>query len=619
MSLVAGAVPNKALEEWAKTASVKTIPQLFRQAVDKVGSRPFLGEKVAGSYQFRTYKQIQTLVHDFAAALIDLGLEPGDRVALFSNNRPEWVITDLGAMHAGCVSVPLYATLAEGDVKHILTDCGAKVVVTASEAHTQKVISVEAQCPDLQHIVAIEPTSATSTKKLWTWTDFLKHGRDQMSARQAEIENRIANLQATDLATIVYTSGTTGKQKGAMLAHGNIVSNATTVVGLVNLQAVDVELSFLPLSHTFERIVYYGLIAAGASIGYAESIDTVADNLKELRPTVVPSVPRLFEKIHARVMAQAAASPLKAKIFDWALKVGREFREASYRGSVPPLLKLQHQIAHKLVFSKIHERTGGNVRFFISGGAPLRRDVGEFFLDAGFLLLEGYGLTETSPVLTVNPPHHPKIGTVGKPIPHVEIKIADDGEILCKGPNIMLGYFGNEQATREVIDEQGWFHTGDIGRFDEDGYLMITDRKKELLVMSNGKNVAPQPIENALKSSPFIEQAVVIGDNRNFISALVVPDFAALEAWAKGEGVPTERSALCSHPKTYEKLMSEVNRLCADMNSYERVKKICILEREMTLESGELTPTLKVKRRVVNEKYKDKIEAMYAETATTAG
>ncbi len=603
------AVPA-ALEKWASTAEVRTLPEVFRRSVARVGSRPYLGEKVDGVYRFQTYAEVQTKVHRLACALIELGLEPGDRVANFSNNRPEWPMTDLGAVHAGCVHVPMYSTLNSSDLGYILRDSGARVVLAATPEHLRKVLAVEKDCPRLEHVVAIEPAEGSSSRRLWSWQELLEFGAAKLSEHGPEMERRVAGLQPWDVCSLVYTSGTTGHPKGAMLMHGNFVSNASTLVPWIQATSEDVELSFLPLSHVFERIAYYVLTFAGGAIGYATSIETVAEDLLSLRPTIVPSVPRLFEKIHARVFQQAQG--LKGSILRWAVGVGSSCREAALTGPVPVGLRVQRALAHKLVFGKIHARTGGRVRCFFSGGAPLRRDVGEFFLNAGFSIVEGYGLTETSPVLTVNPMSEPRIGTVGKVLPGVEVRIADDGEILARGPNVMLGYFNRPEATAEALEPDGWFHTGDVGRFDADDYLVITDRKKELLVLSNGKNVAPQPLEQQIKASPWIEQAVVVGDGRNFVGALVVPVYSRIEEWAAEQGLPTERASLLAEPRLRDLLFAEVQSACQDFSNYEKVKKIAVLDRELTMDQGELTPTLKVKRRVVDEHFRREIEEIYS-------
>ncbi len=600
--------------KWAEQAEHKTIPEMFRATVEKHPNERFLGEKKDGAYRYQTYKQAQEKVEQFAAALIELGLEAKDRVALISNNRPEWPITDLGAMHAACISAPLYPSLSPEAIEYILKDSAARVVVAASEQHLSAILSIEKNCKKLEHIVSIAPVGeAQSKKKLWDWDDFLQHGQEHLETHREELEKRIAAIEPTDVCSLVYTSGTTGDPKGAMLMHGNFMSNCTSVLPHIDVRPGDIELSFLPLSHVFERVVYYAMIGAAATIAYAESIDTVRDNLLEVRPHIVPSVPRLFEKIHAGVLAKVHDDlNMKRRMFFWALGVGKDYFEARLKGAVPGGLKLKYKLAHKLVLSKIHDRTGGRIRLFVSGGAPLRKDVGEFFLHAGFNLIEGYGLTETSPVITMNPPSRPMMGTVGKMISHVEVKIADDGEILTRGPQVMRGYFNKPDATQEAINSEGWFHTGDVGEFTDQNYLRITDRKKEILVMSNGKNVAPQPIEQAIKSSQFIEQAVLIGDNRKFISALVVPNFEALKGWAEENGLESAPEKLAASEKLAEFLLKECHQACVDFSKYEQVKKITLLPKELSQEAGELTPTLKVKRRVINQNYAEEIERLYA-------
>lgn len=605
------------VREWAEKNPVSTIPKLFRKAFEKhnAAGRNYLGCKVNGVYKFETYQQIRDKVERFAAGLIELGMQPNDRLGQIANNRPEWVITDLGTMHAGCIHAPLYPTLATEAIEYILKDCGARVAVCATSKHLESVIASEAELPSLEHIICMfEPGETKSGRKVWSWDTFLKLGADNFEKHKAEIESRISNLKATDVCSLVYTSGTTGEPKGAMLMHGNFASNAQTSVPLLEFSTEDLELSFLPLCHVFERVAYYSVTSMGATIAYAESVDTVGANMKEVRPTVMPSVPRLFEKIYARITDKVAAGPAtKRAIFAWAMGVGKKHFQAKIAGTLNPFLKLQYAMAHKLALSKLHTETGGRIRLFCSGGAPLRKDVGEFFLSAGFILTEGYGLTETSPVICFNPLRRPKNGTVGKVVPDVHVRIAEDGEILCKGPNVMLGYFNKPQATRDAITDDGWFHTGDIGVLDEEGYLAITDRKKDLLVMSNGKNVAPQPIEQLIQSSPYVEQCVVLGDNKKFIAALIVPTYGNLKDWCTQNSIPHDPDALSTNPKLVEFLQGEVNRLCADLSGYERVKAIALLPRELTLEHGEMTPTLKVKRKVVNQKYSDKIGSLYPE------
>lgn len=618
MSITLGYTPHKTLLAWEKTAEVRTIPQLFERALKKNPDKMMLACKKDGRYQGYTYEEVADNVERLSYGLMTLGLSPEDRVAQVSSNRPEWVFADLGILSAGGIHVPIYPTLAASGIAYILRDARVQIVLVANVDQVQKVLGIADEVPDLRYVVCYDDgpgiPSDTGRLQVHKLTDLLEKGWARRSELADERRRRIGNLTASHVASLVYTSGTTGEPKGAMLMHGNFASNCSQVAPLMGLREDDIELSFLPLCHVFERIAYYALLYVGATIYYAESIEAVPANLVEVRPTIVPSVPRLFEKIHGRVMEGVEkGSPLKRRIFGWAMRVGRAVREHREAGMPVKLnLHLAEGIAHKLVFSKIHERTGGRLRIFISGGAPLRRDIAEFFADIGITICEGYGLTETSPVITFNRPDNVRFGSVGQPVPGVEVKIADDGEILTRGPHVMLGYFNKPEDTRAAIDADGWFHTGDIGALDEEQFLRITDRKKELLVMSNGKNVAPQPIENLLKSSNYIEQAVVIGDNRNFISALIVPNFPVLETWAKSHGITARDSQLAGERAVHEFLEKHVQDLCRDLSQYEKVKKIALLENELTQEAGEMTPTLKYKRRVILEKYKDKIEAMYA-------
>lgn len=616
MSITVGYTPQKGLTDWAKQADIKTVPALFARARAMNPHNTFLAQKKDGHWNTISWQQASDTIDRLAMGLMSLGVATEDRVAQISNNRPEWVFCDIAVLSAGAIHVPIYPTLAAPAIGYILHDCGAHVALVATADQLGKVLEVLDELPDLQHVVVYDdftPPASSGKVQIHRFKDVVDRGEAQRANLAAELKQRQEKLTAENVASLVYTSGTTGEPKGAMLMHGNFLSNCTATSPLMHLTSDDVELSFLPLCHVFERIAYYSLLYAGATVYYAESIDAVPANLVEVCPTMVASVPRVFEKIHSRIIEGVEhSSPMKQKIFQWAMKVGRAVREHHELG-IPLRLNLflAHKIAHKLVFSKIHARVGGRVRVFISGGAPLRRDIAEFFADVGLCICEGYGLTETSPVITFNRPESVRFGTVGQLIPHAEMKIADDGEIMARGPNIMLGYFNKPEDTRAAIEPDGWFHTGDIGRIDSDGYLAITDRKKELLVMSNGKNVAPQPIENLLKSSNYIEQAMVIGDNRNFISALVVPNLKVLEAWAANNGVSERGPSMVENKRVQEFLEKHVIELCQDLSQYERIKKIALLGNELSQENGELTPTLKFKRRVILEHYKDKIEAMY--------
>jgi long-chain acyl-CoA synthetase len=442
-----------------------------------------------------------------------------------------------------------------------------------------------------------------------------KSGEEYNLSHPDDFDRMALSILPDDLATIIYTSGTTGVPKGAMLSHHNLVNNIETLHTLVDFNSGDRALSFLPLSHVLERMCTHAWLYVGACIAYAESLDTVADNLMEVRPTIMVGVPRFFDKFYAAVIDSVLASPnLQRKIFFWALEVGRKYVQLKLNHrQLPAWLKFRYQLAARLVFSKIVERTGGRVRFFVSGGAPLSKEIAEFFYALGILVIEGYGLTETSPVISLNTLTDFKFGTVGKILPVEEVKFAPDGEILVRGPNVMKGYFNKEAETKEAF-EDGWFKTGDVGYLDQDGFLVITDRKKDIIVTSGGKNVAPQPIENALAASPYIANAVVVGDRRKFVSALIVPDFEKLKKYAAENDITfSSDKELVEKPEIYEFFMKETNRLTPHLASYEKIKKIIIIDRDFEIEAGEMTPTLKVRRKVVEEKYKPLIDRLYAD------
>jgi long-chain acyl-CoA synthetase len=441
--------------------------------------------------------------------------------------------------------------------------------------------------------------------------DLVKKGAEFTT--EQSFEQRIATIGKYDWASIIYTSGTTGDPKGVILNHWNFVSNVLAALSCIGLGASDRCLSFLPLSHVFERTAgYYAMLCGGASIAYAESIEKVGDNMREVSPTIVVSVPRLYEKIYARILdAVTAGSHLKKNMFFWALDVGKMYVNQKIEKRLKGGVKLKYKIATKLVFRKLQARTGGKLRFFVSGGAPLARDIAEFFYAAGLPILEGYGLTETSPLITVNTFDHFRFGTVGRPAPGVEVKIEDDGEIVCRGPNVMLGYYKKPDLTREVLDGP-WFHTGDIGYLDDDGFLTITDRKKDILVTAGGKNVAPQPIENLLKTSKYISQAVLIGNSRKFISALVVPNFENVRTFADAAGIPYhDDTDLAKNEKVHKKIYEEIEEKSQHLASFERIKKFVLAAKDFSVEDNELTPTLKVKRKIIEKKFEKEIDALY--------
>ena len=587
---------------------MRTLAELFLEVAEREQAECLL-HKVQGEYRPVSSRELADRIRRVAHVLTRWGIAPGDRVALMADNGPHWPTVDFAALSVGAVSVPIYPTLLPEQAAYIAQDSGAKVVFVHTAEQLEGLLAHRAELPGLEKLVLIE--GGSDAAGVTSLEQVLAEGEGYDAGVLAE---RSRAVEPGELASLVYTSGTTGQPKGVMLTHGNFVSNILTGIDLLHFTGENVALSFLPLSHVFERTIDYCYFHVGATIAYAEGVHTVPQNLQEVRPHVFVSVPRVYEKFYNRVQEQLAhASPVRRKLFEWALSVGREALPYRLRGEHPSgLLGLKLALASGLVFSKIHQRLGGRFEFAFSGGAPLGKELAEFFWSAGIHIYEGYGLTETSPVISVNTPGHVKLGTVGRPIPDVEVEIAADGEILVRGPNIMQGYFGLEEETREVLSPDGWFATGDIGELDPDGFLKITDRKKEIIVNAYGKNVAPAPIENRLKASQYVNQAVVIGDQRKFLSALIVPDFDTLKPWAReaGLGAATPEE-LIREPKVRELIDSEVAAVNEKGAKYEQIKAWELLPAELTLEGGELTPTQKVKRRVVHEKYRDVIDGMY--------
>ncbi|MDE0015688.1 MAG: long-chain fatty acid--CoA ligase [Candidatus Poribacteria bacterium] len=585
-----------------------TLISMFEAAVQHYGNKAALAHKPkGGTYEDISYTELDASVAAFSKGLNALGVEKNDRVAILSENRPEWAITDFGSLKVGAVTVPMFSTLTAAQVGYILKDSGAKIICVSTEKQLEKVRAIRAEVPTLEQIVIFD-----------TIEDETPEGVIQFQA-VCELAGEETDSAASedDIATIIYTSGTTGNPKGVMLTHANFISNVKACKSLIDVSETDVLLSFLPLSHVFERLGgHYVPLFSGAKIAYAESTFTVAQNMKEVAPTVMLSVPRLYETMHERILrAVQEGSSVKQKIFHWGVSVGSAVSSAIQQGRKPSaILQLQQGIADKLVFAKLKEATGGRLRFFVSGGAALPQSIAEFFHAAGILILEGYGLTETSPVISMNHPGKWKFGTVGAQVPGIEVQIAEDGEILTRGPHVMKGYFNNDAATAEVIDAEGWFHTGDIGLIDADGFVKITDRKKNIIVLSNGKNVAPQPIESVLVQSPFISQIMVIGSERKNLAALIVPNFDALKAWASENGInATDLPATLQTREVQQHIQSEIRSRLTDFADFEQVRRFTLLEKEFSQEDDEMTPTLKLKRNVIIARYGDAIEAMYPE------
>jgi long-chain acyl-CoA synthetase len=596
----------------SEEASMQTIPRLFLHLTETYRKPDLLIYKKDGRYVPLSTEEVRREVERIALGLRRLGVVPGDKVILLAENGPWWAMADYAILSVGAITVPIYTSLVPDQIKYIINDSDAKVVIVSDRNLWEKTAAVKKDLPKVAQFVSFEREPVEGVlplEKIETEGEKARLADPRLFGMTAQA------VKPEDTASIIYTSGTTGIPKGVLLSHANFVSNVEILSKILPFGDKDTDLSFLPLSHVLERLVTFAFMSRGVSMAYAESIETVAENLKEVKPTLMVSVPRLFEKIYARVMDTVlTGSSLKKKLFFWALKVGKTCGELTLqKRPIPGSLRRRRDIAHKLVFSKILEKTGGRVHFFVSGGAPLAKDIAEFFYALGIVVLEGYGLTESSPVIAVNTFENLKFGTVGKPIPGVEVKIAPDGEILARGPNIMRGYYKKDEETREAL-EGGWLHTGDIGHLDAEGFLVITDRKKDLIVTSGGKNVAPQPIENVLKQNPYIANAVVIGGSRKFIAALIVPNFEKLEEYAKSEGVAyVNRKDLIQNEAVVRFLLGEVDRSTPNLAPYEKVKKIALLERDFEIERGEITPTLKVKRNIVEEKYGELIDSLYRE------
>ena len=590
--------------------SYKTIAEMFIQCVEQFADNPAFFDKIDGEWQKKTYREAGDIVENLASGLASLGVQKGDKIAILSTNSSRWAFADYAITGLGAVTVTVYPTLTNPHIKYIFDDSETHYAFVGNKEQFDKTKSLIQECEHLKGYVLMDD-SETDTDNVFGFSTLIEKGKAYKESSDFDFKAIASTIKPGDLLTLIYTSGTTGNPKGAMLSHNNLISNIKSGKKSIHVDESDVFLSFLPLSHVFERMVgHFTGLTSGGRVYYAESIDTVADNMGEIKPTIMASVPRLYEKMYAKILDKVSNDPpLRQKIFWWAISVGKEAMPYICKNSRPSgWLGFKFGLAEKLVFSKIKERVGGRLRFFVSGGAPLSQEIAEFFAAANIIILEGYGLTETSPVITNNRLEDVKFGTVGKPIDGVEVKIAEDGEIICRGENVMLGYYNNEAATREAIDENGWFHTGDIGEFDEDGFLRITDRKKNIIVTSGGKNIAPAPMEIALITSKYIEQVVVLGDRRNFVSALIVATQETLSEWAQEQGIDGD---IIQDERTLKLFENEVSKAMAGFAHYETVKKFKLVDDEWSVESGELTPTLKVKRKVIEEKYADLIDSIY--------
>lgn len=602
------------LREW-QPGEPTTLIEAFEQIVRTDKRSATLNYKHEGRWIPISSDEMLARARRIAAGLDSLGVQPGDRVALLSESRPEWTLTDAGCIFAGAIDVPIYPTLMPPQVRYILNDSGARVLAVSNHKKFLELKEVLGSCPSVKHVIFFDPEGVTPEDGL-TLKQLEDRGERQLEAQPDLVDTLAQRITKDDLATIIYTSGTTGEPKGVMLTHANLVSNLLDGARPFAFGENDIALSVLPLSHIFERQAMYMYLYQGMAVYFAESLDTIGPNLREVRPTIMVGVPRIFEKIYDRIKERVAEKGrLNVATLNWAVSVARDYaRRLVEHQPVPRVLALKHRLADKLVFSKWHEAFGGRIRLLVSGGAALPEELGYIYLGAGLPIVQGYGLTETSPVITAGSLEYNRIGTVGKPIPNVEVRIAADGEIEMRGPNVMRGYYNKPEETRAVFTDDGWFKTGDVGAIDLDGFLRITDRKKELFKTSGGKYIAPQPLEQMIKGSRFVNQVVLIGNERKFPAALIVPNWALIDSYVELKGIKAAGKAeLCRHPRIIDLFQRQIAGLTADVAQYERVKKIALLENEMTIEGGELTPTMKVKRRVIEEKYRPVIDRLYSD------
>ena len=602
------------------TDEPRTLVEVYEQAVRLHPKADTLNYKGHGTWHPISGEEMLARARRIALGLYSLGVRKGDRVALLSESRVEWVLADQGCVFSGAISVPVYPTLTPSQVEYILKDCGARALFVSTRAKFAEVEAVVRGCAAIENVVIFDDEELSEPNAI-SLAELEERGRG-LETERPELSAELARASSPeDLATIIYTSGTTGEPKGVMLTHANMVSNLIDSSRHLEFGETDSALSVLPLSHIFERQAMNMYLHHGMSIYFGESLEKIGDNLREVSPSVFVGVPRIYEKILARVQERALArGKLNGAICNWAIEIGKQWAQLKARSQPIPLwLSLRHKLADAPVYAKWRKAMGGHIRSFVSGGASLSNDVALAFAGAGMPIVQGYGLTETSPVITAGRLDDNRIGTAGKPIGNVEVRIAPDGEIETRGPHVMSGYWNKPEETRAVFTEDGWFKTGDIGSLDADGYLTITDRKKELLKTSGGKYIAPQPIEQLIKSSRFVNQVVVIGNDRKFAAALIVPDWEQLEAYAKLKGLDLRtRAEFCTHPRIIDLFERQIAARTQNLAHFEKIKRIALLDQELTVEGGEMTPTLKVKRRVVDQKYRNVIDRIYSEAETSA-
>ncbi len=593
----------------------KTVVHILQNSIRNFPEKNALLFKKNGNYQGITYREMGETVTNLAHGLVSLGLKDGERIAILSYNRPEWPMCDFAIFSMHGIAVPIYHTLPPNQIAYILQDAGVRAIFVEDKLQYDKIAQIHGKVNSLEYIIPFTEIESEG-KQVISFDDLLTRGKQHRAQNPEFYQNSIDSIEPKEVCSIVYTSGTTGLPKGVMLTHRGFVLDVVNSEAVFGLYPEDVFLSFLPLSHLYERLGgHWCPLYRGATIGYAEDINTVVEDIQKIRPTVMVSVPRLYEKISSAVIEQVeAGSNLKKKLFYWALKTGKRYHELKFSQQSDALVSLKYRLADKIVFSKIKQKLGGRFRFPISGGAPLPTETLKFFEAIGLQIVEGYGMTETHLIITLTPPGSTKYGSCGKPIPEVEIKVAADGEILVRGETVMAGYYQQPDLTAEVIDEEGWFHTGDIGQLDEDNYLFITDRKKNILVTAGGKNVAPAPIENALKLSKYIDDVCLVGDGRKFVSGIIIPSYENLKKWAVERGIPVDGNKdLAKKSEVVQMMMAEVEKHQEDFARFEKVKKIIILPEPLTVENGELTPSLKIKRNVVEKRFREEIDRLYKE------
>ena len=591
----------------------QTLPELFTSVFSHFrgqGGKSPIARKINGTYQPISYDLLEEDCRHLSAYLRSQGIEQNDRVAILSENRPGWYLADMAILSIGAIDVPLYPSLPPNQIEYILNNCGAKGIIVSNMLQLGKIMSIWQNLPDLNMVLVMNKLDEP-IEDVIDLNNAKTEGKQLLAEKPWLLEG--IRVEPDDIATIIYTSGTTGLPKGVMLTHRNLCENVKSCAAVIRLDETDCCLSFLPLSHAYERTGgYYLMFACGVHIYLAESIETISLNISEAKPTIIFTVPRLFDRIKTSILKSATSEGgVKQKIFFWAVRTGEKYFKQLEAGKVSPVVGMQHGLADKLVYSKIRKKFGGRLRYFVSGGAALPQKTGEFFQSIGITILEGFGLTETSPVTHINRPEKVKFGTVGPAIKNVEARIAEDGEILLKGPNIMKGYWKDEAATAEVIRD-GWFCTGDIGEIDADGYLKITDRKKHIIVTSGGKNIAPLPIENLILDSPFVDQAMIVGEKRPFLIALIVPDFTKLKEFAAEHNISaTSNRQLIENKEIlqiYEKLLRNISRQLA---THEKVRKFLLVDESFAIENGLMTPTLKLKRKEILKRYNPEIDNLY--------